>query len=535
MLLPGHMINETYRVEKLLGSGGMADVYVVAHMRLPRRFALKILRLEDQVREAFLVRFNREGEILATLRHPHIVDVIDRNQLPDGNPYLVMELLEGEDLATYLARTGALSIPVALRICSQIGDALDAAHKVGVVHRDLKPSNIFLSRQGHVLNFVKVLDFGIAKIAATERTPMTAPQALMGTPAYMSPEQARGQQSRIDTRTDQFALGTLLYEMLTGRGAFFDPGDAMYTILERVVTHHPAPLRDPQINRAVMRALAKTPEQRFPSLREFLAAVGATTHTVYSLPSLAKATPGTLSSQISERTLGNGRGVGRNLAIVGFGTGLLAGALGLFFSLRTPRTELATMLSTFRSSSTRNAAAKAQHEARSGTSTAAAQPIANSADNGSRSVETFIPIPEAPTHEAESNTDDDGSVQEQRPPSSNTNPIEASSPSEAEAKKQPAKQQVVVRPTLLPARRVITVGVKHSGLEAGIQACSREHLLPLRLVEGTGIKLERSGTLTVVDAPPVVFGTGFNTCLRQALAAFDVGMLPQTVSLRLVK
>src|ERR1700712_4661071 len=190
MLQPGHVINETYRVERLLGSGGMADVYVVTHMRMPRKFALKVMRLEFNTRQAFLDRFNQEGEILATIRHPHIVDVTDRNQLPDGNPYLVMELLDGEDLSTFLTRTGSLSVPVALRICGQIGDALEAAHKVGVVHRDLKPSNIFLSKEGQVLNFVKVLDFGIAKMTSTDKTPMTAPAALMGTPAYMAPEQA---------------------------------------------------------------------------------------------------------------------------------------------------------------------------------------------------------------------------------------------------------------------------------------------------------------------------------------------------------
>jgi len=247
MLQPGHIINDTYRVERMLGSGGMADVYIVAHMRMPRKFALKVMRLDVSTRQAFLERFNQEGEILATIRHPHIVDVIDRNQLPDGNPYLVMELLEGEDLAIYLARTGALSVPVALRICSQIGDALEAAHRVGVVHRDLKPSNIFLSQQGQVLNFVKVLDFGIAKLTSAHKLQqqMTAPAALMGTPAYMSPEQALGQSEKVDARTDQFALAAVLYEMLAGRGAFHQPGDAIFAILERVVKREPEPLKEP--------------------------------------------------------------------------------------------------------------------------------------------------------------------------------------------------------------------------------------------------------------------------------------------------
>ena len=137
MLEPGQVINDTYRVERLLGSGGMADVYTVAHMRMPRRFALKVMRLDPTTRDRFLDRFNREAEILATLQHPHIVDVVDRNQLADGSPYLVMELLAGEDLATFLARSGPLTVPVALKLCNQIGDALQAAHQVGIVHRAL--------------------------------------------------------------------------------------------------------------------------------------------------------------------------------------------------------------------------------------------------------------------------------------------------------------------------------------------------------------------------------------------------------------
>lgn len=296
MLKPGDIINATYRVEKLLGSGGMADVYIVTHLRMPRKFALKVMRIQTAVRHDFLERFNRECEILATLKHPHIVDIMDRHQLPSGDPYLVMELLEGEDLATYIARTGALPVPVALRICNQIAEALDAAHKVGIVHRDLKPSNIFLSREGQLLNFVKVLDFGIAKISTSDKTPMTAPAALMGTPGYMAPEQARGDNASVGPATDQFALAAIVYEMISGRPAFYSPEDSVYAILARVIETEPSPLPHPQINLAVMRALSKEPGKRFPSLREFVAAVGATTHTIYgNASSLVPTTPGTLS------------------------------------------------------------------------------------------------------------------------------------------------------------------------------------------------------------------------------------------------
>lgn len=142
ILQPGEVIDDTYQVEHLLGSGGMAHVYVVKHQRMPRKFALKVLQIEAALRSDFLRRFEREAEILATLRHAHIVDVIDCNKLPDGNPYLVMELLEGEDLATFIARSGALSLPIALNITRQIGEALEAAHRVGVTHRESTPPSI---------------------------------------------------------------------------------------------------------------------------------------------------------------------------------------------------------------------------------------------------------------------------------------------------------------------------------------------------------------------------------------------------------
>ena len=270
MLQPGHIINDTYRVESLLGSGGMADVYVVAHMRMPRKFALKVMRLDVSTRQAFLDRFNQEGEILATIRHPHIVDVTDRNQLPDGSPYLVMELLDGEDLSIYLARTGALSVPVALRICSQIGDALEAAHRVGVVHRDLKPDNIFLAKFDAVGEVVKVLDFGLAKLldrAATGEEQLTDHNLRLGTPRYMAPEQALGIQP-IDSRCDVYALGLLLFEMLAQRAPFVGD-DGMEVLAQRLRREAPrlsqvAPQKNfgPQMDELLANMLKRDREQR---------------------------------------------------------------------------------------------------------------------------------------------------------------------------------------------------------------------------------------------------------------------------------
>jgi eukaryotic-like serine/threonine-protein kinase len=161
----GHVLDATYRIERLLGKGGMAYVYAVSHVRLPRRFALKVITAPIAQGSEYVMRFRREAEILAELEHPNLVAVNDWNITPDGKPYLVMELLSGEDLAQCLHRTGALPTKVALSIFSQVAEALQVAHARSIVHRDLKPANIFLCKNGVVPYFAKVLDFGIAKSA----------------------------------------------------------------------------------------------------------------------------------------------------------------------------------------------------------------------------------------------------------------------------------------------------------------------------------------------------------------------------------
>jgi len=518
MLQPGHIINETYRVEKLLGSGGMADVYIVTHMRMPRKFALKVMRLESNTRQAFLDRFNQEGEILATIRHPHIVDVIDRNQFPDGNPYLVMELLDGEDLATYLARTGALSVPVALRICSQIGEALEAAHQVGVVHRDLKPSNIFLSKQGQVLNFVKVLDFGIAKMTSAEKAPMTAPAALMGTPAYMSPEQALGQVAKIDARTDQFALAAVLYEMLAGKGAFHQPGDVVYAILERVVHGSPEPLKDPHVNRAVMHALSKKPEDRFLSLREFLAAVGATTHTVYGGSSTVPNNPGTVSSQVGERTLpARRKGFGRYLAGGGVAAGLAAVAIMVTVARKAPKPEPPVLK-------------PAINITPAASPTFSTPPVASPSVSSASAPVVSRPSGE-PTEPLRPSTPDPPTASASRLPGGATTPVSAGPVQGGDSKKPDAKPSATSRGHLF----AISNNGKAGFIDPVVMACAREQLGSLPLREGTVIKLERSGTLVVVDAPPSVYNTNLNSCLRQGLSRVTHSMIPQVVTLRVLR
>lgn len=269
----GHILHDTYRIERLIGQGGMAWVFEVAHVRLPRRFALKVITAPAAKSSEFMLRFRREAEILASLDHPNLVNVVDWNITPSGQPYLVMELLSGEDLAQFLQRSGTLPQRVALSIFAQAVAALEVAHSHGITHRDLKPANIFLCKNGLVPHYTKVLDFGIAKSAQHASALKTDHLVLMGTPAYMAPEQARGDVAGVDARADQFSLALVLYEMLCGKPAFYRRGDPAMTTLCRVMLEEPPPLSDPAMNQAVMRALRKQPEERYRSISEMVTAI----------------------------------------------------------------------------------------------------------------------------------------------------------------------------------------------------------------------------------------------------------------------
>jgi serine/threonine protein kinase len=272
----GTLLNGTYRLERVIAEGGMGVVYEAAHVRLPRRFAVKVLgKPEDsRVSSTALQRFRREAEIASTLAHSHIVEVFDYQISDSGAPYLVMELLEGEDLADRLKRMGRMPIVAALRIVDEVAQALDVAHAHGVVHRDLKPANIFLARRSGREDFVKVLDFGVSKIidAAT----LTHEKAMVGTPLYMSPEQAVGTQE-LSPASDVFSLGSITYELLTGRRAF--AASSIPSILYQIV-HGPtpslvgrAPGIGPSVDEVFVRALAKKREERFQRAGDFAAAL----------------------------------------------------------------------------------------------------------------------------------------------------------------------------------------------------------------------------------------------------------------------
>ncbi len=272
----GTLLNGTYLLERVIAEGGMGVVYEAQHLRLPRKFAVKVLgKPKDATLAATaLQRFRREAEIAATLQHPHIVETFDFQVSEGGSPYLVMELLEGEDLNDHLKRSGRMPVAAALRIIQEMAEALDVAHLNGVIHRDLKPANIFLAKRSGRDDFVKVLDFGVSKLldAAT----LTQEKAMVGTPLYMSPEQAVGTQE-LTAESDVFSFGTIAFEILTGRRAF--AASSIPSILFQIV-HGPTPTlsgRAPgltdEVDVVFAKVLAKKKNDRFGKPTEFAAAL----------------------------------------------------------------------------------------------------------------------------------------------------------------------------------------------------------------------------------------------------------------------
>jgi serine/threonine protein kinase len=254
----------------------MAEVYRAKDTRLGRDVAIKVVSEALGADEAFLERFEREGKLAASLAHPNVVALFDVG-FHDGKPYFVTELLQGESLRERLAK-GPIPLATALEWAAQMAQGLAAAHERGIAHRDLKPENVFVTRDGHV----KLLDFGIAKLV--EAAQGAAPHGLMdatvspsgsstgtgmvlGTPGYMSPEQVRG--DPVDSRTDFFSLGAVLYEMLSGRRAF--PAGPVVESGYAILHNEPEPLPSnipPQVAQVVNRCLEKDPARRFQSARD---------------------------------------------------------------------------------------------------------------------------------------------------------------------------------------------------------------------------------------------------------------------------
>jgi eukaryotic-like serine/threonine-protein kinase len=269
--LIGCELAAAYRIERVLGEGAMGKVYEAGHVRLDRRFAIKVLHEPLAQREELRARFDREARVMSRIRSDHVVDVMDVTVAPDGRTCIVSELLDGVDLERTLStRGGRLSAGEAVYLIRQCLRGLDAAHALGVVHRDLKPSNLFLARDASGRITLKVLDFGVAKNGGDAE--LTAAGTIMGTPAYMAPEQARGARFA-DARSDLYAAGAVLYRALTGR-APYDETDVNGTLIRLMqeAPERPSSLaRDipPGLEAMIERAMARDPAHRFQTAAEF--------------------------------------------------------------------------------------------------------------------------------------------------------------------------------------------------------------------------------------------------------------------------
>jgi serine/threonine protein kinase len=278
-LLPGTVLGGQYRIERPIGAGGMGTVYAAERLGGERRpVALKVIGDEHTTDPQTVARFQREGQVMAGTRHANIVEVLEVGQA-DGRWYLAMELLEGTNLADAIAARGSFDTAGAVPIVVGILDALTAAHGRDVVHRDLKPENVFLCGSPAEAR-VKVLDFGVAKVVGkSAHEQLTRSGTVVGTPEFMSPEQAMG--TTVDARSDLYAVGCIAYAMLCGRPPFIDDWP-MRVVMKQAFEPHAPPSRvrpelagAGEVDQFMARALAKKPDERFQSAGEMRAALDA--------------------------------------------------------------------------------------------------------------------------------------------------------------------------------------------------------------------------------------------------------------------
>ena len=279
-LLIGQTIGN-YLVIQKLGEGGMGSVYLAEHPQIGKKVALKVLHSEFSANEDVTKRFFNEARAVNDIGHPNIVDIIDYGVISAGTGreqlvYFIMEYLAGGTLSHLIRQHSPLPPERSFSIAMQVADALAASHKMGIVHRDLKPDNIILSQRGRDTDFVKLLDFGIAKLTGDAKgSSQTRTGIVMGTPAYMSPEQCEGR-GNVDHRTDVYALGIVLYEMLTGRVPFI--GEGYGEIIVQHLAQRPPPpsafrILPPHVELVVLKALEKRADMRFPTMEEMMRAM----------------------------------------------------------------------------------------------------------------------------------------------------------------------------------------------------------------------------------------------------------------------
>lgn len=273
MPVAGDVIGGKYRVDGVVGRGGMSVVYRATHLELDQEVALKVLSAAALVLPEYVVRLKREARAASRIRSEHVVRVHDIGELQGTRvPYLVMEHLSGADLAAVLARCGTVSVALASECIMQACDALAEAHALGIVHRDLKPANLFLTRSVDDTPCIKVLDFGISRMTRREGlSPLTDPGTVLGTPSYMAPEQMEAS-DRVDARSDIWALGTILYELLVGRPPF--AGESLPQIFMKIMrsrSPRPSAVRSevpPALDAVVAKCLAIDPKDRFQSVAD---------------------------------------------------------------------------------------------------------------------------------------------------------------------------------------------------------------------------------------------------------------------------
>ena len=322
-LTPGTIIGG-YRIDGLIGQGGMAQVYKAWNTGLHRHEALKLLPPQMTFDHSFVERFLHEARTAASLRHPHIATIHTVSQPNETQPYFTMEMVQGEDLADLLHNSCSLPLQEALPLLRQIAAALDYAHRQGIIHRDVKPANILLENDSQGAWNVKVVDFGIARAQeAGDGARLTKTGMIVGTPEYMSPEQG-GSGAKVDHRSDQYSLGVIAYEMLCGRPPFAvgAEGTAMTVIMSHIRDVPRAPVDlvpglSQSANTAVLRALSKRPEDRFASCAEFVAALEAPTAVERPISSASNAVAQRRPPRLVPLMIGGAVVVGAGL--IGFG------------------------------------------------------------------------------------------------------------------------------------------------------------------------------------------------------------------------